>query len=195
MSVTFQNKIARAIRQVTDEVIPIVGQKAIFYRYVSEYDDTTSSDQQDRIDELYDKTDIGSTDNVFDDPFETEVFVDWPEDMEITRNGEIRTDPDEDVPIEGKFKFDDYPTINSYFKIPFNLVDYSKAPANPDKPESEKNLIIRLEINRFLTKGVDNQVTLDAQLGVKRSGDNLHPDDNSLEDHVPDDFFQNDFSA
>lgn len=190
MSIVFPSKVARAIRGIVDEIVPIVGQKAILYRFEGEYRDTDPDDPQtaaEEIETLYNASDVVSNDK-FSGPIETELFVDWTDVKK--RLNDSGTFVEDEEPIEAVIKYDDYAPRKSYYKIgwsPFNPFDDT---ADVDTQAAEDQTVQRLEIVDIDTIGQETEASFRAQMAVKRTDNELADTDTGPMADVPSGFFE-----
>jgi hypothetical protein len=183
VSIVFPSKVARAIRGIVDEIVPIVGQKAILYRFEGEYENTDPDNPQtaaEEIETLYNAQ--------FSGPIETELFVDWTEVKK--RLNDSGTFVEEEEPIEAVIKYDDYAPRKSYYKIGWSPFDPFDDTADVDTQAAEDQTIQRLEIVDIDTIGQETEASFRAQMAVKRTNDELADTDTGPMADVPNGFFE-----
>lgn len=186
MSVTFPRDVARAIREISDVIIPLVGVQAVVYRYTGSFEDKPNVDTP--PEDFYERNILTDTDNIYDPPFESHVVVQRG-DVNRTHSDEMDEHANQDQ-LQGRVKFSDYITPLSYVKVPYSMLTYENEGEAVETPDAEEDKIVRLQVLRLTTRGVDNEARLDVNWGIMRDDGNLHPDDTSLMSHVPNDFFE-----
>jgi hypothetical protein len=187
MSDFLPNKVIRKYREMQDEIIGFTGQPAVFYRYEGTVSNQSTAPNP--AQEFLEDNNMTSTRNIFADPVDTNIKVNWPSGLKITRNGQVNIEEEEEIVARIPFKL--HPTIQSYLKTPLTT---ALDPENIDEDVysdlGETDLVIRLEVVDLGTEAEDNTANAEAICEIKRTPDNLHPNDNDpLDDVTESDFF------
>lgn len=187
MSDFFPNDFIRKYREAQDQIIGWVGQPAVFYRYEGQVSNQSTAPNP--AQEFLEDENLTSTRDIFADPIQTEIKVNWPSSLKVTREGQINIDEEDE--ITARIKFSDHPTIESYFKTPLTTaLDPEDKDNDAYTDVGEEDLVIRLEVVNILSDAEDNTATVDAVVEIKRTDSHLHPNDTSPLDHVTNsDFF------
>jgi hypothetical protein len=170
--------IQKAVRRKKEQMIDLKGVNAVIYRFIGEYDEPLGQDPRDK---LYEDSNLTTSDSKYDDAFESHVVVNYPDEIELTESGKLNVYGDE--PIEAEFKFNDYITERSYIKVPFSHVHYENKGESAFTDVSEKQSVVRLEVNNLLLDGKDVQKSIKAEMAIKRGdGDRADSDTSDKSD-------------
>lgn len=172
--------IQKAVRRKKEQMIDLKGVNALVYRFVGEYEQTAYQDARDK---LYEDANLTTSDSKYDEPFESHVVVNYPDEIELTENGSLNVYGDE--PIEAEFKFSDYVTERSYIKVPFSHVHYENKGQDVFSDYAEKNSVIRLEVNNIKLDGRDAQKSIVADMAIKRDDGDRAAIDTSETSGIP----------
>lgn len=178
---------SRALRYMNDYSVNNVGTPCVMYRNVSETSIEQTKEIND-VDRLWNEA-KGSDEALsnYSTPFETKVLLDIPENIRITERGNL--DYEGEDPMQAQFKFADYVTPNSYFKVPFTNVFIDNDGEDITSESSELPVVARFEITSFETSVVIAQHKLIANIDIMRASDRLRDDDTEPLSHIPSDFW------